>query len=98
MSKAASPRPTSVRRCRAPRSAVFRKAIELGGWTAGVGLEYQISPKWSLGLEYLYTDLGSGGSDPNALGGAPITGSPEMYSTALKSQSLLGRLNYKAGW
>ena len=37
-----------------------------GGWTAGVGFEYQFSPKWSLGLEYLYTDLSSGA--PN---GAP---------------------------
>jgi hypothetical protein len=27
-----------------------------------------------------------------------MSGSPEMYSTALKSQSLLGRLNYKGGW
>ena len=67
------------------------------GWTAGVGLEYQLSPKWSLGLEYLYTDLGDS-SAPNTLGGAPITGSPEVYSTALKTQSLLGRLNYKTGW
>lgn len=64
------------------------------GWTAGVGFEYQLTSKWSLGLEYLYTDLGSGGA-PNSLGSG---GSPEVYSTALKSQSLLGRLNYKAGW
>jgi outer membrane immunogenic protein len=71
----------------------FSQGSEVGGWTGGVGLEYQISSKWSLGLEYLYTDLGNG-----ANGGPPITGSPEMYSTALKSQSLLGRLNYKAGW
>ena len=77
----------------------FSQGTELGGWTAGVGVEYQFSSKWSLGLEYLYTDLGSGANGaPNALGGAPITGSPEMYSTALKSQSFLGRLNYKAGW
>jgi outer membrane immunogenic protein len=68
------------------------------GWTAGVGLEYQLSPKWSLGLEYLYTDLGEGGGPQNTLGGAPITGSPEVYSTALKTQSLMGRLNYKTGW
>jgi hypothetical protein len=27
-----------------------------------------------------------------------LTGAPEVYSTALKSQSLLGRLNYKTGW
>jgi outer membrane immunogenic protein len=75
----------------------FSQTSELGGWTGGIGLEYQFSPKWSLGLEYLYTDLNNGAAG-GANGGAPITGSPEMYSTALKSQSLLGRLNYKAGW
>jgi opacity protein-like surface antigen len=78
----------------------FSQGTETGGWTAGVGFEYQFSSKWSLGLEYLYTDLSSGAPNgaPGSLGGAPISGSPEMYSTALKSQSLLGRLNYKAGW
>ena len=67
------------------------------GWTAGVGLEYQLSSKWSLGLEYLYTDLnnGTGGGTSNSIG---TGGAPEVYSTAVKSQSLLGRLNYKAGW
>jgi len=74
-------------------TGAFSQGTELGGWTGGIGLEYQISPKLSLGLEYLYTDLSAG-----AGGGAPLTGAPEVYSTALKSQSLLGRLNYKAGW
>jgi outer membrane immunogenic protein len=79
-------------------TGTFSQGPEVSGWTAGLGFEYQISPKWSLGLEYLYTDLGGGSGAPNALGGAPITGSPEMYSTALKTQSLLGRLNFKPGW
>ena len=70
------------------------QGTQLNGWTAGAGFEYQITPKLSFGIEYLYTDFGSGAAN----GGAPITGSPEVYSTALKSQSLLGRLNYKAGW
>jgi opacity protein-like surface antigen len=74
----------------------FSQGTELGGWTGGIGLEYQISPKLSLGLEYLYTDLSAGLGGPP--GSTPLTGSPEVYSTALKSQSLLGRLNYKAGW
>jgi outer membrane immunogenic protein len=73
----------------------FTQGTTTGGWTAGVGFEYQFSPKWSLGLEYLYTDLGNA---PSSAPGAPGSGSPEMYSTAVKSQSLLGRLNYKAGW
>jgi outer membrane immunogenic protein len=79
----------------------FTQGTTTTGWTAGLGLEYQFSPKWSLGLEYLYTDLGAGpsnGTTTNGLGGGAMSGSPEMYSTALKSQSILGRLNYKAGW
>jgi opacity protein-like surface antigen len=75
----------------------FSQTTDVSGWTAGVGLEYQLTPKWSMGLEYLYTDLGNGGPQ-STLGTAPISGAPEVYSTALKTQSLLGRLNYKTGW
>lgn len=79
-------------------TGAFSQGTDVSGWIAGVGVEYQFGPKWSLGLEYLYTDFGnpSNGS-PNSIG-VPLAGSPEMYSTALKTQSLLGRLNYKTGW
>lgn len=73
----------------------FSPGSEVNGWTAGIGFENKISSKWSLGLEYLYTDLGNGSAN-GAMG--PLTGSPEVYSTALKSQSLFGRLNYKPAW
>ena len=78
----------------------FSPGSEVGGWTAGIGFENKLSSKWSLGLEYLYTDLGSSAANGalGSLAGAPVTGAPEVYSTALKSQSLVGRLNYKAGW
>jgi opacity protein-like surface antigen len=78
----------------------FTQSTTAAGWTAGLGFEYQLSSKWSLGLEYLYTDLAAGSPNGAAgsFGGGGMSGSPEMYSTALKSQSLLGRLNYKAGW
>jgi outer membrane immunogenic protein len=82
----------------APGIGAFTQSTPANGWTAGVGFEYQFSSKWSLGLEYLYTDLGSGTSSGGSLGGAPISGSPEMYSTALKSQSVMGTIKYKAGW
>ena len=74
----------------------FSQGNQLGGWTAGVGLEYQITPKWSLGLEYLYTDLGSGAANATTVRRLPDL--PKMYSTAVKSQSLIGRLNFKPGW
>ena len=76
----------------------FTQGATTTGWTAGLGLEYQLSSKWSLGLEYLYTDLSAGAPSGPSGGIGGGAGSPEMYSTALKSQSLLGRLNYKAGW
>jgi outer membrane immunogenic protein len=82
----------------APGVGSFSQSTTASGWTAGVGFEYQFSSKWSLGLEYLYTDLGSGTSNGGSLGGAPISGAPEMYSTALKSQSVMGSIKYKAGW
>jgi outer membrane immunogenic protein len=71
----------------------FSQGTQANGWTGGVGVEYQFTPKLSLGVEYLYTDLGG-----SSVGSAPIGGVPEMYSNALKTQSLLGRLNYKPGW
>lgn len=76
----------------------FSQGSDVSGWTAGVGLEYQLTSKWSLGLEYLYTDLGNGSANgaPTSIG--TVAGAPEVYSTALKTQSLLGRLNYKTGW
>jgi len=72
----------------------FSQGTQSNGWTGGVGVEYQFTSKLSLGVEYLYTDLGGSGAG----GAAPLTGVPEMYTNALKSQSLLGRLNYKPGW
>jgi outer membrane immunogenic protein len=74
----------------------FSQTTDVAGWTAGVGVEYQLTQKWSMGLEYLYTDLGNGGGAPATLGTTP--NGPEVYSTALKAQSLIGRLNYKTGW
>ncbi len=71
-----------------PQVGAFSQGTQLGGWTAGVGVEYQFGPKWSLGLEYLYTDL-SNGSTTSPGAAAAITGTPDIYSTAIKSQSLL---------
>ena len=47
-------------------SGFTRSSSERSGWTAGVGFEYQLSTKWSLGLEYLYTDLGGSSNGPPA--------------------------------
>lgn len=30
------------------------------GWTAGIGVEYQLIPKWTVKVEYDYLDFGTG--------------------------------------
>ena len=52
----------------------FTQSTAITGWTAGVGFEYQFSSKWSLGLEYLYTDFGTGAPNgtPGSIGGLPF--------------------------
>jgi outer membrane immunogenic protein len=68
------------------------------GWTAGGGIEYGSSDRWSLGLEYLYTDLGKSTlSQPaQVISGVAFPGS----STTAEDRSHLVRakLNVKFGW
>ncbi len=72
------------------------------GWTAGGGVEYKVTQRLSLGLEYLYTDLGRStdisGPQNSLATGAPLPGTQENYGVGLRSQSIMGRLNYRFGW
>ena len=43
------------------------------GWTVGTGAEYQFSETWSVGIEYLYADLGT-----DTFGAGPGTGRPDV--------------------
>jgi outer membrane immunogenic protein len=45
------------------------------GWTAGGGVEWAFSPAWSAKVEYLYTDLRSGGAPP-----APFSGGARFHT------------------
>ncbi len=38
--------------------AVFHNSSTEGGWVVGGGLEYALSPKWTLKAEYLFADFG----------------------------------------
>jgi outer membrane immunogenic protein len=60
------------------------------GWTVGGGISFAGGKRWSLGLEYLYTDFGKGLSD------TPLT----PFTTAFRDQSHLvrGRFNYQFDW
>jgi outer membrane immunogenic protein len=56
------------------------------GWTAGVGVEYAFSPRWSAKLEYLYADYGTI-NDVNA--GA-------IFNASLDAHTVKIGLNYRA--
>jgi outer membrane immunogenic protein len=60
------------------------------GWALGGGVEFKIAPKFSLGLEFMHTDLGRS----NDLNGASTIGTPENYGGAARSNSFMARLNY----
>jgi outer membrane immunogenic protein len=44
------------------------------GWAAGGGAEWALTPQWSLKAEYLYVDLGAGGSDNVNITNAAVAG------------------------
>jgi len=59
----------------------------LTGWTAGAGVEYKISPSWSLKGEYQFVDLGSISAGPGAT--AVSTSAPSLtYPLNSKSQQV----------
>ncbi|HKD26253.1 MAG TPA: outer membrane beta-barrel protein [Xanthobacteraceae bacterium] len=55
------------------------------GWAAGAGIQYALTPQWSIGAEYLHVDLDLGSANA---GGASVDA---------KATTNLGRatLNYK---
>jgi outer membrane immunogenic protein len=66
------------------------------GWTVGAGIEYAVTPAWSVKGEYLYVDLGSESFNTNlAAGGFPLA----TFSHDVRLTESIGRfgLNYKWG-
>jgi outer membrane immunogenic protein len=47
-----------------PLNARISKTSTATGWVAGAGIEYKLSPSWSLKGEYQYVDLGSESEGP----------------------------------
>ena len=63
------------------------------GWALGGGAEFKIAPKFSLGLEFMHTDLGRS----NDINGASTLGTAENYGVAARSNSFMARFNYLFG-
>jgi outer membrane immunogenic protein len=72
------------------------------GWTAGGGLEWMVSPNWSVKAEYLYYDLGrltfgAGGLTHFSAGPALFTDLP-VASTRFDGHIVRVGLNYHFDW
>jgi outer membrane immunogenic protein len=64
-----------------------------GGYTIGAGLEYGITPNWTVGVEYAYMDFGNRSWNGTTIG--PLT--PESFNDSLRISTITGRLNYRFG-
>jgi outer membrane immunogenic protein len=64
------------------------------GWAAGAGVEYAFANHWSLGVEYLYMDLGSSALNQPATGPVP----PSSANFDEKSHVVRAKVNYKFDW
>jgi outer membrane immunogenic protein len=63
------------------------------GWTAGGGVEVKVAPRFSLGLEFMHTDLGRN----NDINTATAAAAAESYGVGLRSNSIMARFNYLFG-
>jgi opacity protein-like surface antigen len=69
------------------------------GWTAGAGIEYALTPAWSLMLEYDYLDFGSSSVATPYVPGNPLPGHPVGPIAGLSSnvQEVKMGINYRFG-
>jgi opacity protein-like surface antigen len=69
------------------------------GWTAGGGIEYALTPAWSLMLEYDYLGFGTANVATPYVAGNPLPGSPVGPVAGLSSnvQEVKLGINYRLG-
>jgi outer membrane immunogenic protein len=67
------------------------------GWTAGGGVEVKVTPRFSLGLEFMHTDLGRRNDINGPPTGAAVPGTSENYGVGLRTNSIMARFNYLFG-
>ncbi len=72
------------------------------GWTAGGGLEWMVSPNWSVKAEYLYYELGrvtfGVGGLTTTISGTTIFTDPATASTRFNGHIVRVGLNYQFNW
>jgi outer membrane immunogenic protein len=68
------------------------------GWTAGGGLEWRLSPRWSIKGEYLYVDLGEAGTQLTGTV-SPTSTTPwaESFKQDLELHTVRAGLNFHFG-
>src|SRR6516165_3737131 len=77
-----------------PFGVISQGSAVHSGWTLGGGVEFKVAPQFSLGLEFMHTDLGRS-TDIN--GPQIVPGAPESYGVGLRSNSIMARFNYFFG-
>jgi opacity protein-like surface antigen len=66
-------------------ATAWNSANSLNGWTAGGGIEYQVSPAWSVKVEYQYFDFGTQ---------RLTVDSTDRYDNALTVNTVKAGINY----
>ena len=67
------------------------------GWTVGGGVEFKLTRQFSLGLEFMHTDLGRSNDINGSVAAGLVPATPESYGVGLRSDSITARFNYLLG-
>jgi outer membrane immunogenic protein len=64
------------------------------GWTAGGGIDYAITPNWSIGVEYRYSDFGRSTDYPAVVVGTVTTDGNVAFTHHIKENQVQARFTY----
>ena len=68
------------------------------GYALGLGIDYALTDKLSLGVDYTHIDLGSKtGTGPNVFDNGSLGNNPETYKIKARADVVMARLSYKFG-
>jgi len=68
------------------------------GYAVGVGIDYALTDKLVLGVDYTHIDLGSKtGTGPNVFDNGSLGSNPETFKIKARADVVMARLSYKFG-